>query len=186
MNLDEFLRWSDIGPRYELVRGELRPRQIAPATHDTLIARMGALIDSALRFRSEHVGLIGSAVAISGRRDTCYFPDLVVAPTPDRWGQLLVSDPWVIIEVVSSETYRYDLQVKRPDYMSINGLREIISVDSDATFAEILRRDGEQWFSEYIHERAAVISLASVGSEISMAELYEGFVFPEDEAVPAP
>src|SRR5688572_4494845 len=112
MNLDEFLRWDDIERRYDLVRGGPRARQIAPANHDMLIARMGAFIDDALRFRYEYAGLIGSAVAIPGRKDTCYFPDLVVAPTPDRWGQLLVSDPWVIIEVVSSETYRYDWQVK--------------------------------------------------------------------------
>ena len=49
-----------------------------------------------------------------------------------------------------------------------------------------LRSRGEQWFSEYIQGPAGVISLASVGIEISMSDLYEGFVFPEDEEVPAP
>ena len=32
----------------------------------------------------------------------------------------------------------------------------------------------------------AAISLASVGIKISMSELYEGLVFPEDDEIPAP
>ena len=92
----------------------------------------------------------------------------------------------MILEVVSPDTYRYDWHVKRPDYMSIHKVREIVSIDSDAMFAEILRREGEHWFTQFVREPDHTIFLASVGIEISMSELYEGFVFPEEEAVPGP
>jgi Uma2 family endonuclease len=179
MQLDEFLRWDDgTDARYELVRGKLRRREIAPATHGALLVRLGALIHDALKPRPDQVALIASALAIPGRDDTCYLADIMVAPTPAKWGDQLISDPLLVIEVVSPETYRHDLLVKRPDYMSIQSLREIVCIDTDAGFTEVFRRAGEQWFTEIVQGRAATLSLASVCIEISMAELYDGLPIP--------
>jgi Uma2 family endonuclease len=173
MTVDEFLRWEDgTDTRYELVHGEIRRRDVAPATHSALLGRVGAILDGAFKSRREHVALIASAVPIPGRNDTCYLADIVIAPTPGRWGDPLVSDPLVVIEIVSPETFRHDFYVKRPDYMSIDSLREIVCFDTGSVFAEAFRRGGEHWFSE-IQGWSATLSLPSVGIEISMAEVYE-------------
>ena len=141
MKLEEFLRWDDgTDTRYELVRGKVRPLGIAPATHSALLARLGARIHDAVKPRPEYVALLTSALTIPGREDTCYLADIVVAPTPARWGDMIISDPVLAIEVVSPETYRHDMLVKRPDYMSIRSLKEIVCVDSNSVFAEVFRR----------------------------------------------
>jgi len=65
-------------------------------------------------------------------------------------------------------------------------LQEILLIDSESRYAELHRRQGEQWLIQLIIGGSGVIPLTSVGTEISMSALYEGFVFPEDEAVLAP
>jgi Uma2 family endonuclease len=183
MTVDEFLRWEDgTDTRYELVRGKIRPREIGSAAHGALLARLGALFYDALGPGPEHVAFSTSAVAIPHRDDTCFLADIVVAPTPARWGDPIIPDPVLIIEVVSRETYRHDLLVKRPDYMSIHTLRELVCVDTDAVFAEIFRRAGDRWFSEIVQGRDATLSLTSVGIEISMAALYDGLPIPAHSA----
>jgi Uma2 family endonuclease len=181
VKLEEFLHWDDgTDTRYELVRGKVGPLGIASATHSALVARLGAGIHDALKFRPEHVALLTSALAIPGREDTCYLADIVVAPTPARWADTIISDPVLAIEVASPETYRHDMLVKRPDYMSIRSLKEIVCVDSHSVFAEVFSRAGEQWFSEIVQGRCATLSLMSIGIEISMAELYDGLPVPAE------
>jgi Uma2 family endonuclease len=175
MTVDEFLRWEDgTDTRYELVRGEIRRRDVASAIHSTLLARLGSLIHDALTSRTEHLVLIAPALAIPGRDDTCYLADIAVAPTPERWGDPLITDPLLVIEIVSPESFRHDLYTKRPDYMSIDRLHEIVCLNSDSVLAEAFRcRDGH-WLSEVVQGRHATLSLTSIGIEISMAVLYDG------------
>jgi hypothetical protein len=51
-------------------------------------------------------------------------------------------------------------------------------IDSEAVFAEVLRRDGDRWMGEIAQGRAAVLSLGSVPLTIAMAELYDGIPLP--------
>ena len=59
-------------------------------------------------------------------------------------------------------------------------MQEILVVDSDARYAALHRRQGDQWIIQISRGDAGIISLASVGSEIPLAELYEGLVFEDD------
>jgi hypothetical protein len=65
-------------------------------------------------------------------------------------------------------------------------VQEILLIDSESRYAELYRRQGEQWLIQLIIGDSGAISLASAGIEMRMSELYEGFVFPEDEEVSAP
>jgi Uma2 family endonuclease len=66
-----------------------------------------------------------------------------------------------------------------PEYRQIPSVREILLIDSERAFAEILRRDGERWFTEIVLGIEASLSLASVPLTVGMAELYDGVPLPE-------
>jgi Uma2 family endonuclease len=97
-----------------------------------------------------------------------------------------MQDPILLVEVLSPSTERHDRRIKVPAYQRIASVQEILLIDSESRYAELHRRQGDQWIIQLVVGDVGVISLASVSSEISMSELYEGFEFPDEEAAPGP
>jgi Uma2 family endonuclease len=76
---------------------------------------------------------------------------------------------------------RIDRQIKVPDYRRIPSVEEILLIDCDSIFAEVLRRDGDRWMTEIVRGREATSTLASVPATLSMAQLYEGIALPDPQ-----
>jgi Uma2 family endonuclease len=116
------------------------------------------------------------------RDDTFYVADLAVTCTPYQRGEQLVKEPILIVEILSPGTERHDRRTKLPAYRAIGSVSEILLIDSESVFAEILRRDGDRWITELVQGRDAILRLASVDLQIAMAELYEGIDIDADAA----
>ena len=183
MTLAEFLRWEDgTDTRYELISGV--PVAMAPPArpHGMLCARLGGTIDAALRSRRPCGAQSKAGIARPDRDDTFFVADLAVTCTPYERGEQLVKDPILIVEILSPGTERHDRQVKVPAYRDIASVDEILLIDSESIYAEILRREGGPWYSELVRGRDAVLRLSSVGLQVAMAELYEGIDIDADSA----
>jgi Uma2 family endonuclease len=183
MTLDEFLRWEDgTDTRYELIDGF--PMAMAPPArpHGVLCVRLGAAIDAALRSRRPCGAPTEAGVVRPDRDDTYYVADLAVTCTPYRRGEQLVRDPILIVEILSPGTERHDRRTKVPVRRTIESVREILLIDSESVYAEILRRAGDRWITELVQGRDATLRLSSVDLPIAMAELYEGLDFDADSA----
>ena len=68
-----------------------------------------------------------------------------------------------------------------PVYRQIETVQEILLIDSDGLYAEAHRRAGAQWITEILRGREAILTLASVGVEIRLADLYEGIALQDAE-----
>ena len=180
MSLAEFLRWEDgTDTRYELVDGV--PTAITPpaVAHGRLSVRLGARIDAALQKRPPCFGQSEAGIARPDRDDTFYVADLGVSCTaPEPRGQML-RDPVLIVEILSPSTIVADRQEKIPAYRQIASVQEIVALDSERVFAEVMRREGERWITELVQGRNAVLSLASIGLTVAMSDLYDGIELPE-------
>jgi len=104
---------------------------------------------------------------------------LAVSCEPLRGDDRLLRDPILIVEILSPSTTAFDRQTKVPDYRRIASVQEILLVDSDSVFAEVLRRQGDHWITEIVQGLAATLSLSSVPLTIAMADLYDGIPLPE-------
>jgi Uma2 family endonuclease len=93
---------------------------------------------------------------------------------PLRADDRLIRDPILIVEILSPSTAGFDRQTKVADYRRIPSVQEILLIDSESMFAEVLRRDGERWITEIVQGPAAILSLVAVPLNIPMAEIYEG------------
>ena len=183
MTLDEFLRWEDgTDTRYELVGGF--PVAMAPPAraHGMLCARLAGIIDAAVRSRRPCSAQTEAGIARPDRDDACYIADIAVSCRPYQRGEQLVSDPVLVVEVLSPGTERYDRHTKVPAYCEIVSLNEILLIDSEAAYAEVLRREGDRWTVALLHGREAILYLTSVELRVSMAELYEGIDIEADRA----
>jgi Uma2 family endonuclease len=185
MTVMEFLRWEDgTDRRYELLDGV--PVATAPpaAAHRILSVRLGGLLDAALRKRRPCNAQSEAGIQKPGRNDTYYIADLAATCRPHERGQQAIEDPVLIVEILSPGTERYDRQVKVPDYRHIPSVQEIVLIDSESIYAEVLRRDGDRWTADPVLQDG-MLSLSSVGADIAMADLYEG-IDVDAEPRPAP
>jgi len=183
MTLAQFLRWEDgTDTRYELIGG--LPMAMAPPArpHGVLCVRLGAAIDGALRSRRPCMAQVEAGIVRPDRDDTYYVADLAVTCSPYRRGEQFVNDPILIVEILSPGTERHDHRTKLPAYRDIDSVNEILLIDSESIYAEILRREGDRWITELPQRRNATLSLSSVDLRIAMAELYEGIDIEAENA----
>jgi Uma2 family endonuclease len=180
MTIDEFLDWEDgTDTRYELVGGVVVAMAPPAAAHGRLAVTLAGSVDAALRPRRPCRAYSEAGIARPDRNDTCYVADIAVTCEPLRPEDRLIRDRILIVEVMSPTTARFDRQSKAADYRRLPSVQEILLIDSASAFAEVLRREGEQWVSEIVQGLTATLSLRSVPLSIPMSELYEGIPLPE-------
>ena len=117
---------------------------------------------------------VEAGIVPAGRDDTFYVADLAVTCSRYERGEQYLKEPILIVEILSPGTERHDRLIKVPAYRTIDTVTEILLIDSESIYAEILRRDGDRWITELVRGRASVLGLSSIDLQISMADLYEG------------
>ncbi|MCX7839692.1 MAG: Uma2 family endonuclease [Anaerolineae bacterium] len=89
-----------------------------------------------------------------------------------------ITNPIVIVEVLSPSTYNYDRVKKFALYKQLDSLREYLLVDSEQVHVTLLRRlESGLWTIEMYDDREAIVRLESLGCEISVAAMYEQIEF---------
>jgi len=175
MNVAEFLRWEDgTDRRCELVVGF--PVAMAPPAeaHRMLATRLASRIDAALVGRRPCNAQIEAGIVRPDRADSYYVADIATTCTPNERGRREINAPILIVEILSPGTERHDRLTKVPVYRNIESVEEILLIDSESIYAEVLRREGERWITALVRGGDAVLRLASVDLSVPMAELYDG------------
>lgn len=83
-----------------------------------------------------------------------------------------VTNPRVVIEVLSPSTEEYDRDEKRLYYQKLASLREYVLVAQDRRCVEVFSRSDADGWTRSIHRAGDTARLASVGCEIDVDELY--------------
>lgn len=142
--------------------------------HNEVVANVVAELRAALRATACRVCASDLRVKIP-RTGLYTYPDAsVVCEHPqfedDKLDTLL--NPRLLVEVLSPSTEDYDRGTKFTNYRSIPSLRDYVLVSSDQPLVEYhTRRDDGSWVLREIRAGAR-FKLESVGSELSVDELY--------------
>ncbi len=101
------------------------------------------------------------------------YPDLVVLCDDEgtEGDDQFITQPVLIIEVLSKSTRQQDKGTKRTEYLSLPSLQEYVLVEQDFVEVEVLRRS-QGWRSENYY-LGQIVVLESVGIELNVADLYE-------------
>ena len=83
----------------------------------------------------------------------------------------VVTNPLVIVEVLSPSTERSDRGEKFAHYQRLVSLQEYVLVAQDAPRVEVFRRQGSSWLLP-IFEAGTSLTLTSIGATFSVDELY--------------
>ena len=175
MTVAEFLKWdSQDGLRYELVDGE--PRAMAPAStvHGFLQNELGRLIGNHLREKASGCEVVANP-GIVPRLLSEYnvrIPDLAVTCSPLTPEQATLSDPVLMIEVLSPSN-QAKTWANVWAYTSIPSVREILILPADRIAAELLRRSPQgEWPDRPIATAEGELAPESIGFPLALADLY--------------
>ena len=181
MTLDDFLRWDDgTETHYELIGGFVVAMAPPAEAHRILAMRLGSRIDAALSTRRPCNAQIEAGVIRPDRADTYFEADIAATCAANQPGRQAVSDPFLIVEILSPSSDRHDRRVKLPVYRQIETVQEILLIASDERYAELHRRSGAQWVTEILRGGESMLRLVSVGIEVPISELYEGIALAGD------
>jgi Uma2 family endonuclease len=111
-----------------------------------------------------------------------FYPDVSIACDPQVQGRDL-TNPVVIVEVLSRSTEVYDRGAKFEAYREIESLRHYVLVHQERPMAELFTRaDAGRWTLEVFRGLDAVLPLPAVEVEVSLAEVYANVGFGPEPA----
>ena len=84
-----------------------------------------------------------------------------------------VSNPTLVVEVLSDSTARYDRGRKFLQYKSIPTFREYVLIEQDVPMVDVIIKRGEEWVIKTYIGLEDVVVLESLGCEIKMTDIYE-------------
>ena len=168
--LDEFLAFDDgTDTRYELIGGEIVAMTPPSGIHGALAAGLAAAIGVKLVRPCRVVTEAG--IVLPDRVDAYYQADVAVT-CAGLTAEPFVTEPRVIVEVLSPSTATTDYLRKLPDYRSIPSVQDILLVSSTEPRIEHWRREGDAWKVQDFRGEG-VVRLQAFDVRVALAELYQ-------------
>lgn len=164
----------------EFVDGEIIPMAGATANHNILTAKFLARILLALEDLEYSVFMSDMRLWMPDHKRYTY-PDVMVVkgqPIFTDEKQTGITNPCLIVEVLSNSTGEYDRANKFKLYRSIASFKEYILINQNEYAVEqYAKGDNGKWtLSDYLGEDA-ILKLESVDFEISLRDLYKRVTF---------
>jgi Uma2 family endonuclease len=178
-SVEEFLAFAGEGDtRYQLVRGVVTAMAPAQAVHGEMVMRLGARMMAALPRGCRVISEAG--IKPPQRDDTYWQVDIAVTCRPREPGEIYLSDPVLVVEVLSPSTQATDRVFKLPDYRSMASVNHILLVSTEAVRIEHWRRAGDLWQVRDLGP-GTVLEIAELGLRIALDELYADMLLDEGE-----
>lgn len=166
--------------KHEFLDGQIYAMAGGTPDHAALASAVTGLLFPALRggrCRSYDADL---RVRVPATGLTTY-PDVTVVCGPregDSKDPHAVTNPTLIVEVLSRSTEAYDRGEKFEHYKSLSSLRQYVLVSYRDRSVEVWTRDASDGWTSVVAREGEVADLASVGARLDVRELYDAAAEP--------
>ncbi len=176
MSPDAFLAWEreQLG-RHVYLRGEVFAMAGGSPRHSLLTSR--AIVRLAFAFEGKPCDVHTSDLRLGIADEHFVYADAVVVcrPITLRPGTTdVVTNPVVVIEILSKSTEAYDRGEKQASYLALPSLKHLVLVSQREPRVEVYTREGAGVFRFRVHGAGSRVPLEGVGVEIGVDELYAG------------
>lgn len=166
--------------RHEYRQGEITKMTGGTPTHNEIIGALTVILRVLLRGKPLQVFVTDQRLFIPDRQVYTY-PDVMVVPRPialQEGRTDTVTEPILIVEVLSKSTKNYDRGEKFADYRSIPSFQEYLLIDQTKPHVEhYLKQGANQWLLREYSQLENQLQLSSLGIGLSLAEIYENVEF---------
>jgi Uma2 family endonuclease len=174
MSLAEFMAWENAQPdRHEFYRGETFAMVGGTARHNRVILNLASRIGDHLDGTSCQVFAENMKVQLAD--EGVLYPDVMVTCSKaDAGDEQIVTDPKLIIEVLSPSTKGYDKRDKFILYRSLPSLREYVLIDPVMRQIEVFTlADAGAWLLTD-QTKADALWLASIDCRLPTELVFKG------------
>lgn len=174
-SFDAYLELEEVSPvKHEFLAGEVWAMAGGTLDHAAISVNVSTLLSISLRGRPCRVYSSDLRVRVLATGLGTYPDVTVVCGRPDFDGadrkQQTVTNPRVIVEVLSPSTVNYDRGEKLTHYQQVASLQEIVLVESDEHRVDVWQRTGDGWTLNSV--TTGSIRLDSIDVEVPVAEIY--------------
>ncbi len=173
MTLTEFLEWEEQqAERHEFYRGEIFAMAGRTARHNRVVLNLASRIGDHLDGTRCQVFATSMKVRIA---DGVLYPDVMVTcAKADAGDERTVTDPRLIIEVLSPGTQGGDKRDKFTLYRTLASLREYVLVDPARRQAEVFTLAQAGAWLPADQTQAGALWLSSIDCKLPMASVFKG------------
>lgn len=168
--------------RHEYRDGILYAMAGGSAQHVWITGNVFGSLHNALKDRPCRVASRDMRVYAASLQSVMY-PDVVVACEPIQMasatGNATITNPTLIVEVLSPSTERKDRGWKFKAYQTIPSFQQYVLVSKTAPFVELFTRSAEGfWMYKFFDGLEAEADLSSIGVSLPLSEIYSRVEFP--------
>jgi Uma2 family endonuclease len=168
--------------KHEYYNGEVFTMSGATIRHNSIVTNINGIIIPFLK--GKNCKIFGSDLRIHIPVNTLYtYPDLsIICGKPETTDIYTdnVTNPSVIIEVLSKSTMNYDRGTKFYLYRSIRTLKEYITINSLSVSAEIYTRQKDNsWNLIEFKNLSDSFHIATIGLTLFLKDIYDDVSFDE-------
>jgi Uma2 family endonuclease len=177
MTLEAFLDWENRqGLKYEF-DGFQPVAMVGVTTAHAAIQRnlLGLLFT---RLRGHRCQAFGSdlKIQVAGR---IRYPDGFIVCSPVAPNATVIDDPVVVFEILSPGTSYTDRIEKNREYRATLSIQRYVILEQSRPAASVYARVGDEWVADFVVGEAE-LALPEIGSNLPLAEFYEGVPFAPD------
>ncbi len=182
LTADEYLAWEREQPvRHEFHHGEVFAMAGGSVRHNALSA---SVIESLrVQLRGRCIVLTSDQRVVAAHRDRYVYPDVSVVCGPvvaAEGTDDVLSNPTMLVEVLSKSTEEYDRGLKWAGYQTIAALADYILVAQAEVRVEHYRRNADRSWTYRVAVAGEHITLTG-GAELAVDAIYAGaFELPGD------
>ena len=164
--------------RWELVRGQVvRAMAGASLAHGEIVQNIARALDNHLRTARPGCRVYTQDARVNDFADeTSVLPDIVVRCGPRKRDEQSITDPLVLIEVLSKSTEDYDRGPKWAAYQAIESLQFHAVVDQYRLLVETNTRTDAGWQKDAVQGRSRQMEIPSLDFAMTLDEIYQGVV----------
>ena len=171
----------------EYLSGEIVRRSQASNAHNLITVNTATQLYNQLAeggcrvFNSDMRVGIGAGISY-------FYPDVSVVCEEPRFEDDaldILTNPQVVIEVLSDSTAGYNRGEKFTRYRHLESLQEYILIAQDQIHVEHYLRQGKQWVLSEFSALENVLSLVSIGAELSLNQIYRFVEVETDDTLQA-
>jgi len=162
--------------KFEYLHGEVRAMSGGSPDHAIIISSVNALLHNALQDKDCTVLSSDAQISVASLQSH-FFPDVSVVCgnlERDESSKNGITNPVLIVEVLSESPEAYDLGEKFAHYRSIPSLKEYMLVNTNRIEVEVCyRADERHWHCTFQNQLTGSIALQSLGLELPLHKLYQ-------------
>jgi Uma2 family endonuclease len=182
---EEYLALEEVAEyKSEYYDGEIVPMTGGTTNHNQIAGNVYIALSLALKGQNYRVFIGDVRLWIPKKRSYTYPDVMVIAGKPEYFEQRkdTVTNPQVIVEVLSKSTKAYDRGGKFQFYQTIPSFQEYILIDQSQRFIEqFSKQENKRWSYCVYDEEDLALVFNSFSVEVSLDDVYDKVDFDTEE-----